>query len=452
MTIRDTHSASTVYTVSRLNREVRALLESGWSMIWLEGEISNLSRPASGHLYFSLKDSQAQVRCALFRNRALLLRRHPENGQRVRARARVSLYEPRGEYQLIVEQLEDVGEGALRAAFEALRARLAAEGLFAQERKRPLPRFPRRLGLITSPSGAAIRDVLSVLGRRFPGLPVRVYPVPVQGEAAAPAIVRALALASQRRDCELLLLVRGGGSLEDLWPFNEETVARAIRACALPVVCGVGHETDFTIADFAADLRAPTPSAAAELVSPDRAALTGQVQRLRERLAAAQGRTLADRRQRLAWLEQRLLRQHPGRRLLDRMQRLDEGREALAAAMALRLERLDARLANLATRLAARAPRERLRDLEQRRRVLATRLAAAMARNLERRRARLGTAARALQGVSPLATLERGYAILLDGLDQVVRDATQVIPGDTLRARLAKGALELRVIGKVTNN
>lgn len=248
-----------ILTVSDLNEAVRQQLESGFPLVWVEGELSNLARPASGHLYFSLKDSGAQVRCALFRNRARLLGFRPADGTQVLARARVSLYAPRGDYQLIVEHMEESGDGALRRAFEALRRKLEAEGLFDPATRRPIPAFPRRVGVITSPSGAAIRDILSVLRRRFPALPVLVFPVPVQGTEAAPAIVRALEQAACQGDCDVLILARGGGSLEDLWAFNEESVARAIRACPLPVVSGVGHETDVTIADFAADLRAATP-------------------------------------------------------------------------------------------------------------------------------------------------------------------------------------------------
>ncbi|MGA9366661.1 MAG: exodeoxyribonuclease VII large subunit, partial [Steroidobacteraceae bacterium] len=251
-----------VYTVSRLNQEVRVLLERGLGVIWVEGELSNFSQPASGHWYFSLKDRDAQVRCAMFRVKNALLGFTPKAGQHVIARGRVSLYEPRGEYQLIIDHLEEAGVGALQREFERLKAKLAAEGLFASEHKRKLPRFPRRIAVVTSPSGAAVRDVLNILARRFPPAAVLVYPTAVQGVAAAPAIVQALQLASARMDCDVLILARGGGSLEDLWSFNDERVARAIRACAIPVVTGIGHEIDFTIADFAADARAPTPSGA----------------------------------------------------------------------------------------------------------------------------------------------------------------------------------------------
>ncbi len=261
-----------VYTVSRLNKEVRLLLESGLPVLWLEGELSNFAAPASGHWYFSLKDAQAQVRCAMWKQRNSLLRFRPKEGMHVLARARVGLYEPRGEYQLIVEHLEEAGEGALKREFEKLKARLAAEGLFAAERKRPLPPVPRRIGVVTSPTGAAIHDILRVLRARFPAASVLLYPTAVQGAAAVPEIVRAIESASRRGECDVLIVARGGGSLEDLWCFNDERVARAIAGCRVPTISGVGHEVDVTIADFVADLRAPTPSAAALAAVPDKSA------------------------------------------------------------------------------------------------------------------------------------------------------------------------------------
>ncbi|MGA7800973.1 MAG: exodeoxyribonuclease VII large subunit, partial [Gammaproteobacteria bacterium] len=273
-----------VYSVGRLNREVRAALEAGFALLWVEGELSNVARPASGHLYLTLKDAQAQVRCAMFRNRCQFLGFTPQNGMQVLVRARVSLYEPRGDFQLIIEHMEEAGDGALLRAFEALKQRLSKEGLFEEARKRPIPTLPRRVGVVTSPIGAAIRDILSVLRRRFPALPVLIYPVPVQGTDAAPQIAAAVRRASERADCDVLIVTRGGGSLEDLWAFNEELVARAIHDSAIPVVSGVGHEIDFTIADFVADRRAPTPSAAAELVSPDQAEWLAQLRALDARL------------------------------------------------------------------------------------------------------------------------------------------------------------------------
>ncbi|MCS6946745.1 MAG: exodeoxyribonuclease VII large subunit, partial [Steroidobacteraceae bacterium] len=335
-----------IYSVSRLNREVNLLLQSGFPVIWVAGELSNLSRPGSGHWYFTLKDRDAQVRCAMFRQRNISVRFKPADGQQVLARARVGLYEPRGDYQLIVEHLEETGVGALQREFERLRDRLAAEGLFSEDIKRPLPAVPRCIGVITSPSGAAIRDILQVLGRRFPLAPVIVYPVPVQGAAAAPAIVQALQTAGRRAECDVLILARGGGSLEDLWAFNDERVARAIRAVPLPVVTGIGHEVDFTIADFAADLRAPTPTAAAQRVVPDWRDLDAQLAALRGRIGRALRRQLREFAQLLGQIHKRLQRSHPGVRLLQHMQRLDELQVRLQRAVELRLQRAGERLAH----------------------------------------------------------------------------------------------------------
>ena len=291
-----------VYTVSRLNREAKVLLEGSFPPIWIEGEISNLSRPASGHVYFSLKDAQAQVRCAFFRQHRRLLGITLKDGLHILARARVSLYEGRGDYQIIIEYMEDAGEGALRRAFDALKQRLLQEGLFDVAHKKPLPRLPRRLGIITSPSGAVLHDILTTLRRRFPGIAVLVYPVPVQGEGAAEKIADAIRFAGKRGDCDALILARGGGSLEDLWAFNEEIVARAIYTCTIPIVSGVGHETDFTIADMVADARAPTPTAAAEMLSPDQQEWLAQFARFEARLLTGIQGQLRSHQQHLDWL------------------------------------------------------------------------------------------------------------------------------------------------------
>ena len=431
-----------VYTVGRLNREARAVLEGGFPLLWVEGELSNLSRPASGHLYFSLKDPQAQVRCALFRSRSRLLGFTPENGLQVLVRARVSLYEARGDFQLIVEHMEEAGDGALRRAFDALKQRLSAQGLFDEDRKRPIPAFPRRIGVVTSPSGAAVRDILSVLRRRFPALPVLIYPVPVQGTDAAPRIAAAIRQASERADCDVLIVSRGGGSLEDLWAFNEEVVARAIHDCAIPVVSGVGHEIDFTIADFVADRRAPTPSAAAEVVSPDQIKWLAQLQTLDGRLLHLLRRHLTGLAQRLTWLEKRLQQQHPGQRLRQQSQRLDELDQRLRQGLRAGLARRRSRLAELTARLHRHAPTYRLQGLEARRQTLDRRLRGAMTLTLERAGQRLGALTRALDTVSPLATLERGYAIVTRPTDgRVLQDAAAVQPGEQVRARLARGRL-----------
>ncbi len=439
-------AAREVYTPSALTRLVRDLLEDALPLIWVEGEISNCSRPASGHLYFTLKDAAAQVRCAMFKPRSTWLRFRPADGMHVVARARVSLYEARGEFQLVVESLEESGEGALQRAFAELKAKLAAEGLFDIALKRALPRVPRRVGVITSPTGAAIRDVLSVLARRFPLLEVEILPVPVQGREAPAAIVAMLNAASRARRHDVLLLTRGGGSLEDLWAFNDEAVARAIRACLIPVVSAVGHEIDFTIADFAADLRAPTPSAAAELLVPDRSDLMRGYARLRERLEQLLRRVIESRVQRIDHLLARVNAQRPQARLGRADERLSALRRRLLETVHGRLERRAGRLALSRTRLFARDPATLVSRRAERVRTLGARLHAVVALGIGQRAARLGEFARTLNAVSPLATLERGYAILSERESgRVVRSVAQAPAGTPLRARLADGELDLQV-------
>ena len=389
-----------VLTPSQLNTLARSLLEDAFPLVWVEGELGNVSRPASGHLYFTLKDARAQVRGALFKPKSQWLKFVPREGLRVLARGRLTLYEARGEYQLVLDHMEEAGEGALQRAFEALKAKLAAEGLFATERKRPLPVFVRRLGVITSPSGAAVRDIVSVLGRRCPLLEVDVLPVPVQGATAAAGIAAMLARAAASGRYDVLLVARGGGSLEDLWAFNDEALARAIAASPVPVVSAVGHETDFTLADFAADVRAPTPSVAAELLVPDR----------------------DDLRRRIATLQARLQRQQQ-QQLRQAMQRADRA--------GLRLE--------------AQRPRARLDMLCRRQAESLRRLAAAWQRRLEREQSGLRGLARSLEAVSPLATVARGYAILQHEDGRLVRSTAQAGTGDRVEARLSDGTLKLIV-------
>lgn len=438
-----------IYSVSRLNSEVRAVLEGSFPLLWVTGEISNLTRPSSGHIYFSLKDSHAQVRCALFRMRRQHLRFQPENGMQVLVRSRISLYEGRGEFQLLVEHMEPAGEGALRQAFEELKQRLGAEGLFDAAHKRALPPFPRRIGVITSPTGAAIRDLLTVLRRRFAGIAVVVYPVPVQGADAPARIAEMIRLAERRGECDLLVLTRGGGSLEDLMAFNDERVARAIHAAQLPIVSAVGHEIDFTIADFVADRRAPTPSAAAELISPDRPALLQRLTQAGRRLAHAWGRRQLLERTRLAHLHQRLSHLHPGQRLRQQQQRLDELDQRLHRCLLRQLQQRQARLDTLAARLYSHTPRHRLAQLGLRQRALQQRLHRCMPQRLKQLRQRLAAAAQQLDTLSPLATLARGYAIVqrLPG-GEILRDAAQVEAGDRVEARLAQGRLICRVEGR----
>jgi exodeoxyribonuclease VII large subunit len=436
-----------VYSVTRLTREVRALLDRNLGVIWVEGELSNLSQPASGHWYFSLKDRDAQLRCAMFRMKNVLVGFTPRAGSQVLVRGRISVYEARGEYQLIVEHLEEAGVGALKREFERLKMRLAAEGLFALERKRALPRFPRRIGVITSPTGAALRDILHVLQRRYPPAAVLIYPTPVQGAAAAPALVRALELASARAECDVLILARGGGSLEDLWAFNDERLARAIHACALPVVCGVGHEVDFSIADFVADARAPTPSAAAELVAPDRSACLEALARSARRLTAGMRRELRVSATRLEATEQRLKLAHPGVRLIQQIQRLDDLAQRLTGAARTCVHREWIRLGEAHTRLERSSPVHLLRDYRAREERLLARLKHASAAHLSRLAHRLALAQRALHAVSPLATLSRGFAIVTGADGAIVTAAAAVAVGEPIEARLAHGRLTARVTG-----
>ena len=439
--------AREVYSVTRLTREVRLLLDRGLGVIWVEGELSNFSQPASGHWYFSLKDRDAQLRCAMFRTKNMLVGFTPKAGAHVLLRGRISVYEARGEYQLIAEHLEEAGVGALKREFERLKARLAAEGLFALERKRALPRFPRRIGVITSPTGAALRDILNVLKRRYPPAAVLIYPVPVQGEAAAAALVRALEAASARAECDVLILARGGGSLEDLWPFNDERLARAIHACALPVVCGVGHEVDFTIADFVADARAPTPSAAAELVVPDRIACLEALERTAQRLVTGMRRELRAVAARLEATERRLMLAHPGVRLVQQVQRLDDLAQRLRGAALGAVHREGTRLATAQARLARCSPRHAVQDYRARHEQLRGRLELAAREGLARPAHRLALAQRALHAVSPLATLTRGFAIVTSADGRVLSDAAAAAVGEDIEARLSRGTLTARVTG-----
>ena len=434
-----------IFSISQLNAQARMLLERGLGSVWLEGEISNLARPASGHWYFSLKDESAQVRCAMFRNRSMLVRFPVKDGARVIARGRVSLYEARGEFQVVIDHLEEAGEGALRRRFEELKRKLLAEGLFDAAQKKPLPTLPRRIGVITSPTGAALRDILHILQRRFPAVPVLIYPVAVQGEAASREIVQALQLAAARRECDVLILARGGGSLEDLMAFNEESVARAIYACGIPIISGVGHETDVTIADFVADERAPTPSGAAERSVPDSAEYLRAFGALERSLVQSLRRKLLSLRQTLQQWERSLSRLSPRARLQQHAQRLDELEQRLQRAVRARVETARVRLTNAAALLGRSSPARRLAPLQQRLEVAQRRLPGAMQRRLQVARERFERSMRTLNAVSPLATLERGYAIVTDSGSHVVTDASTLAPGMRIDARVARGSVRATV-------
>ena len=434
----------TVYAVSELSEMLRGLVEDSLPSLWVEGEISNLARPASGHWYFTLKDSGAQLRCVMFRKANYLVRPQPRDGDQVRVRAQASVYVARGDLQLICEAMEPAGQGALLLAYERLKARLQAEGLFDAAIKRPIPPVPRAIGLITSATGAAVQDVLTALSRRFPLTTVHLLPVPVQGAEAAPAIVKALQQLPVRAPAvELILLVRGGGSLEDLWAFNEEAVARAIRACRVPVISGIGHEVDFTIADFAADLRAPTPTAAAELASPDIADWRRRIDQLGQALARLQRQAQQQSALRLQRASQRLIALHPGRRLQDRAQRLDELESRLQRALRQHLDLRRARWSALQARLLATRPQLRINQARSECLRLQTRLQQATVLQLRSRRDRLDQIEALLASFNPQAVLQRGYAIARDADGRVLMDADAVTAGTAVDLQLARGRLRL---------
>ncbi|MFM4848778.1 exodeoxyribonuclease VII large subunit [Aeromonas rivipollensis] len=434
-----------IFTVTRLNSAVRMILEQDLGLVWLTGELSNLAMPSSGHWYFSLKDISAQVRCAMFKGNNRRVPFRPQDGMQVLVQARVSLYEPRGDYQLIIESMQPAGDGMLALRFEELKRRLGAEGLFDEGRKRPLPREPRAVGLVTSATGAALHDMLTVLERRAPDLPVFIYPTQVQGSAATAQIVAAITLANRRAEVDVLIVGRGGGSLEDLWCFNEEAVARAIAGSAIPVVSAVGHEVDVTISDFAADLRAPTPSAAAELVAPDRSARAQRLVHLKQRLVQAISRRQTAARHGFALLQKRLDHQDPKRRLEQQSQRLDELANRLQQLLASRLHQGERRLANLELRLQARSPSTLLAAGKRRHQLAEERLHTLMNKRQDLAAHRLAMLSARLDGVSPLATLGRGYSITRTPSGKVISRAAQVSPGQQLVTTLAEGDLRVRV-------
>lgn len=435
----------TVYTVTDLTSRIRTLLEEGFGDVWVRGEISNFVIPSSGHYYFTLKDAGAQLRAVCFRNSQRRVPLAPKNGMEVLARGRISVYEPRGEYQLIVSEMMDYGLGKLQRAFEQLKERLRQEGLFDPGRKRKLPLFPSRIGVVTSPTGAAIRDILRILGRRNSAVRIQIYPVKVQGEGAAGEIAAAIGYFNRRREVDALIVGRGGGSLEDLWAFNEEIVARAVHASAIPVVSAVGHETDFTICDFVADLRAPTPSAAAELVAGAAAELTARVDGLVKGLRSAWESGVTSRRHRLDVLRLSRGFAELRHRLSTHVQRVDElqlrMRFRVEALLAERAKRLDV----FSGRLALANPGRRLQLQQNRLDVLSRALRTGMADILTRQTSAYSLLNQRLQGLSPVAALARGYALCLDAAGRLVRSGRQVNAGDAVTVHLMEGALDCRV-------
>lgn len=435
-----------VYSVSQLNREAKRLLAAHFLTVRVEGELSNFSAPSSGHWYFTLKDAQAQVRCAMFRGQQQRLAFRPADGDRVIVNAQVSLYESRGDYQLVVDAMEPAGDGLLRQAFERLKLKLLNEGLFEVSRKRALPLIPRQIGVITSPTGAAIRDILSVLKRRFSSVPVLLYPVAVQGDNAKFEISSALQLANQRCEVDVLILARGGGSLEDLWAFNEELVARSIAASKIPVISGVGHEVDVTIADFVADLRAATPSAAAEHSVPHAEDWLNAFQRFEEQLLVRTRSHFAQYKQRLLWLEKNLQLQHPGQKLQRNAQRIDDLEQRLTQVIQHKLHYAEQKCLVKHHILLQHQPSLRIAAHQRQLQFYEQRLIGLMQQTIKTRQQRQFGLMQTLQAVSPLATLDRGYAIVQRQKEGcLVKTAEDLKPGDALAIRLAKG----RVIAEV---
>ncbi|MFQ5470690.1 MAG: exodeoxyribonuclease VII large subunit [Gammaproteobacteria bacterium] len=438
-----------IYSISRLNHEARTLLEREFPLIWVEGEISNLARPSSGHIYLSLKDDAAQVRCAMFRNRNQLLGFNPNNGLQVLVRARISLYEARGDYQLIIEHMEEAGDGALRREFEQLKNRLQDEGLFESTLKRPLPTLPKQIGVVTSPTGAAIRDIITVLERRFPAIPVLIYPTAVQGKSAAPQIAATIDLASARDECDVLIVGRGGGSLEDLWAFNEEVVARSIYACKIPIITGIGHEVDFTIADFVADLRAPTPTGAAEISSPDQEEFSQSIKHDKNKLTLIIQKTLKFHSKHVEWLSKRLRQTHPGQRLQQQSQRVDELEKRLHRSVRSKTEYHRTLLKHASARFQQNSPLHRIEQAGTHYHHTAKRLMLSMDQRLKTDSQRLLAIVNALDAMSPLATLARGYAIVKrQPQGDIVKCSKDINIGDFVEATLSQGSLTCQVTEK----
>ena len=433
-----------IYTVSRLNTVVRLLLEQEMGLVWLTAEISNLVQHSSGHWYFTLKDSQAQVKAAMFKGQNRRVSFRPQNGQQILVQGQLSLYEARGDYQLIVEKMQPAGDGLLQMKLEALKAQLTAEGLFAPSRKRPLPAQPKQIGIITSPTGAAVHDMLTILARRDPSLPVIIYPSAVQGESAVPALLAALETAWRRNECDLLIVGRGGGSLEDLWCFNDERVVRAIASSPIPIVSAVGHETDVTLADFAADLRAPTPSVAAELVSRDQLQqlhrLAQFIQRLKQAILLQQQRYV------LRWQQQQaqLAAQNPQYQLQQKMQRQDELQWRLERVIKQQLDNASRHYEEQTQRLQQASPARHLSTLKQQHEFLQQRLLKAIQNQRQASQQQLAQLSGQLQALSPLQVLARGYSVTTNMSGKLIHEASQVTPGEQLNIQLGKGALRVK--------
>ena len=429
-----------IYSVSQLASDVRQTLERNFPLSWVEGEISNLASPVSGHIYFSLKDPKAQVRCAMFKMRKRLLDFEPENGMQVLVRAKVGLYEARGDFQLIIEHMEEAGDGAMRREYEALKRRLRNEGLFDAKHKQSIPKLPTKIGIVTSPTGAAIHDMLTVLKRRFPSIPVLIYPVPVQGEIAAGKISKVIKLANTRKECDVLIIGRGGGSLEDLWAFNDEHLAHTIYSSKIPIVSAVGHEVDFSIADFVADVRAPTPSAAAELLSPDRNEWLQKLASLQRRLISSMQNRLSQNSQRMDWLSQRV--SSPQQRLEQATGRIKELEYRFLSTQRNRQQQYSNQIQILQAALLRHAPVQKIKNLQQQQILWQNRLQQSMQQTLQKNSERLSLTSATLDAVSPLSTLGRGYSITRQiDTGELIRDAAAIKKGTRIETRLEKGLL-----------
>jgi exodeoxyribonuclease VII large subunit len=432
-----------IYTVSTLNEKVRITIEKTLGLVWIQGEISNIVRPNSGHMYFSLKDNASQVRCAMFRAKISKVNFRPENGDLVTLRAKVSLYPARGDYQLIIESMEASGAGDLQAKFNVLKNKLFKEGLFSQDRKRVLPKWPKQIGLVTSPTGAAVKDLLTVLKRRCPSIPVIIYPTLVQGSLASKNICLAIQMANQRSECDVLIVGRGGGSIEDLWSFNEEIVANAIFKSKIPIISAVGHEMDITIADLVADMRAATPSAAAELASPDLGAWTEQYLNLSMRLSYTIRESMKHERNNLLQLRRRLT--SPKRKLEIDSQKIDDLSQRLLLAWQSSLKIKKMELNSLKTTIAAKSPNVTLNMLKKRLHTIEKDFTKAFHAKILEKNNLLKQWQSVLNAMGPTATLERGYSILTDMKGTLIRSSKQVVPGQEIVARLVDGQINSSV-------
>ncbi|WP_413110865.1 exodeoxyribonuclease VII large subunit [Thaumasiovibrio sp. DFM-14] len=441
MTYSSSQEKSRIFTVSALNAEVRLLLESEMGIVWLIGELSNFSMPVSGHWYLTLKDSRAQVKCAMFKGNNRRVTFKPANGQQVLVKARLSLYEPRGDYQLIIESMQPEGDGRLQLQFDQLKQRLEQEGLFSQHAKLALPTTPQRVGIITSSSGAALQDILNVLQRRDPSLPIVIYPTMVQGDGAAVSIAQAIGRANSRQECDVLIVGRGGGSLEDLWAFNEEIVARTIAASQIPIISAVGHEVDLTIADLVADLRAPTPSAAAELVSRDSAEQRERLATVVRRLYQAGRYQVQQAHHQLQYHTSQLQLQHPQRQLEQRSQQLDDAQLRLCQQVCSDVQERQLALTRLVHRLQLATPDKAITRHQHQHQQLSQRLSDAMVAHLTHNSHRFALLAQQLDSVSPLQTLLRGYSMTQTVTGHVITDAAQVSVGDKLLTTFANGQI-----------